>query len=61
VISKTADYCVDLGPEGGLRGGRVVAVGSPEELARQAEVSYTGQFLEPFLERERQRHGAGAD
>ena len=60
-VIKTADYCIDLGPEGGLRGGRVVAVGSPEELARQAEVSYTGQFLEPFLERERQRHGAGAD
>ena len=54
-VIKTADYCIDLGPEGGFRGGRVVAAGSPEELARQAEVSYTGQFLGPFLERERLR------
>ena len=41
---KTADYIIDLGPEGGDRGGEVVAVGTPEEVA-QCERSYTGQYL----------------
>jgi len=50
-VIKTSDYCVDLGPEGGDRGGRVIAEGSPEDLARQADVSYTGAFLKPVLER----------
>ena len=54
-VIKTADYCIDLGPEGGDRGGRVVAVGSPEELVRQSAVSFTGQFLKPVLEREAKR------
>jgi excinuclease ABC subunit A len=43
-VIKTADYIIDLGPEGGDEGGQVVAVGTPEELARN-EKSYTGQFL----------------
>ncbi|MBI4706730.1 MAG: excinuclease ABC subunit UvrA [Candidatus Omnitrophica bacterium] len=43
-VIKTADYIVDLGPEGGDEGGQVVAVGTPEEVARN-EDSYTGQFL----------------
>jgi excinuclease ABC subunit A len=48
-VVKTADWVIDLGPEGGDEGGRVVATGTPEELARRAERSYTGQFLSPLL------------
>ncbi len=54
-VIKTSDYCVDLGPEGGDRGGRVVAAGTPEELAARADVSYTGKFLKPVLERSKNR------
>jgi excinuclease ABC subunit A len=49
-IVKTADYLIDLGPEGGDAGGEVIAVGTPEEICEVRE-SYTGQFLKPFLER----------
>lgn len=45
---KTADYVIDLGPEGGDRGGTVVAVGTPEEVAK-CEKSYTGQYLKKIL------------
>jgi excinuclease ABC subunit A len=48
-VVKTADWVIDLGPEGGDEGGRLVATGTPEELARRAERSYTGQFLRPLL------------
>jgi excinuclease ABC subunit A len=48
-VIKTADWVVDLGPEGGDRGGRIVAQGTPEEVARTAE-SHTGHFLKPILE-----------
>jgi excinuclease ABC subunit A len=48
-VVKTADWIIDLGPEGGEEGGRVVATGTPEEVARQAEKSYTGQFLKRVL------------
>ncbi|MCG0277450.1 MAG: excinuclease ABC subunit UvrA [Thermanaeromonas sp.] len=51
-VIKCADYIIDLGPEGGDRGGRVVAVGTPEEIC-QVPTSYTGQFLKPVLERDR--------
>jgi excinuclease ABC subunit A len=44
-VIKTADWIVDLGPEGGDEGGRVVAAGQPEAIAAQADRSYTGQFL----------------
>jgi excinuclease ABC subunit A len=44
-VIKTADWVIDLGPEGGDDGGRVVATGTPEALVRQADKSYTGQFL----------------
>ena len=44
-VVKTADHIVDLGPEGGDEGGRVVAAGTPEQLAAQAGVSHTGRFL----------------
>jgi excinuclease ABC subunit A len=48
-VIKTADWVIDLGPEGGDAGGRVVAAGTPEAVAQQAERSYTGQFLKPVL------------
>jgi len=48
-VVKTANWVIDLGPEGGDEGGRVVATGTPEELGRRAERSYTGQFLRPLL------------
>lgn len=47
-VVKTADYIVDLGPEGGEEGGRVIAAGTPEEVARYDE-SYTGKFLGEIL------------
>jgi excinuclease ABC subunit A len=47
-VIKTADWIIDLGPEGGLRGGDVVAAGTPEDVAAVKE-SYTGQYLRPLL------------
>ncbi len=47
-VIKRADYVIDLGPEGGLGGGRVIAAGTPEQLAAVAE-SYTGQYLKSAL------------
>ena len=49
-IIKTADYIIDLGPEGGHRGGQIIAQGTPEEICKAKE-SYTGQYLKPMLER----------
>ena len=49
-VVKTADYIIDLGPEGGDRGGELIAAGSPEEVA-EAPGSYTGQFLKKVLEK----------
>jgi excinuclease ABC subunit A len=49
-VVKTADWIIDLGPEGGAAGGRLVAAGTPEELARVHE-SYTGRWLRPALAR----------
>ena len=48
-VIKTADYIIDLGPEGGNRGGTIVATGTPEQIAKVKE-SYTGKFLGPVLE-----------
>ena len=48
-VIKSADYIIDLGPEGGFRGGTIVAQGTPEEIA-QCVQSYTGKFLKPMLE-----------
>lgn len=56
-VIKVADYLIDLGPEGGDRGGEVVCTGTPEEVAAH-KGSYTGQFLGPILERERKRMAA---
>ncbi|WP_047999005.1 excinuclease ABC subunit UvrA [Lactiplantibacillus herbarum] len=50
-VIKSADYLIDLGPEGGDGGGTVVATGTPEQIAEVAE-SYTGQYLKPVLERD---------
>ncbi len=48
-VIKTADWIVDLGPEGGGDGGRVVATGTPEDVVHQSQRSYTGQFLQKAL------------
>lgn len=53
-VIKTADYLVDLGPEGGDKGGTIVATGTPEKIADTPE-SHTGKYLKPILERDRQR------
>ena len=47
-VLKTADWIIDLGPEGGQRGGEVVAVGTPEEIAALDE-NHTGRFLRTWL------------
>jgi excinuclease ABC subunit A len=49
-VIKTADWIIDLGPEGGDAGGHIVATGTPEEVA-EGEGSYTGQYLRPYLAR----------
>ena len=53
-VIKTADYIIDLGPEGGDAGGTIVAEGTPEEVAG-VKASHTGRFLGPILERDRKR------
>jgi excinuclease ABC subunit A len=57
-VIKTADWIIDLGPDGGAAGGEVIATGTPEQVA-QIERSYTGRFVRPLLERSR-RPRAGA-
>lgn len=47
-LIKTADYIIDLGPEGGDEGGQIVATGTPEQVAK-VEKSYTGQYLKKYL------------
>ena len=49
-VIKTADYLIDLGPEGGSGGGEIIACGTPKEISK-CEKSFTGQFLKPILER----------
>ncbi len=51
-VIKTADYIIDMGPEGGDRGGTVIAAGTPEEVAEQP-ISYTGQYLRKSLKKEK--------
>lgn len=53
-IIKASDYLVDLGPEGGAGGGTIIASGTPEHIAKE-EASYTGRYLKPILERDRER------
>ena len=58
-VIKTADWIIDLGPEGGDAGGHIVATGTPEDIA-SSEASYTGQYLQPYLARRpAQRRRAG--
>ena len=52
-VVKVADYIIDLGPEGGDKGGEVVACGTPEDICR-VKRSYTGQYLLPVMERTRE-------
>ena len=47
-VIKTADWIIDLGPEGGDRGGQVIAAGTPEDVSR-TRGSFTGEFLQPLL------------
>ncbi|MBW0766976.1 excinuclease ABC subunit UvrA [Mammaliicoccus lentus] len=51
-VIKTADYIVDLGPEGGDGGGEIIATGTPEDIV-EVDASYTGKYLKPILERDR--------
>ncbi|ADU31819.1 excinuclease ABC subunit UvrA [Evansella cellulosilytica] len=53
-VIKTVDHIIDLGPEGGDKGGQLVAQGTPEKVA-EVKGSYTGEYLKPILERERKR------
>ncbi|UTR11729.1 excinuclease ABC subunit UvrA [Evansella sp. LMS18] len=53
-VIKTVDHIIDLGPEGGDKGGTLVAQGTPEKVA-ETKGSYTGEYLKPILERERKR------
>ena len=53
-VIKSADYLIDLGPEGGAQGGTVVATGTPEEIAQRQD-SYTGKYLAPILKRDTKR------
>jgi excinuclease ABC subunit A len=56
-VIKTADWVIDLGPEGGDGGGRIIATGPPEVIAA-SENSYTGRYLAPALARQAQRKAA---
>ena len=58
-VIKTADHIIDLGPEGGEAGGRVVATGTPEEIASAPE-SHTGRYLRPVLADRRSADEMGA-
>lgn len=53
-VIKTADYLIDLGPEGGSGGGTIIATGTPEDIVK-VEQSYTGRYLAPILERDTKR------
>ena len=56
-VIKTADWLIDMGPEGGEGGGTVLATGTPEDIAAVPE-SYTGQYLGPIMDRDRARAAA---
>ncbi len=53
---KMADWIIDLGPEGGYKGGRIIATGTPEEVAQIAE-SYTGKYIKRMLNQEQRKAG----
>jgi len=56
-VIKTADWIIDLGPDGGVGGGRLVAAGTPEQIAA-VRASYTGQYLAPYLSKAKARKRA---
>jgi excinuclease ABC subunit A len=56
-VIKTADWVIDLGPEGGAGGGRLIACGTPEEVAQSSD-SFTGQYLKPLLARTADRRAS---
>ena len=55
-VIKTADWLIDMGPEGGEGGGNILVTGTPEQIAATSG-SYTGQYLGPIMARDRQRAG----
>ncbi|MDB4888887.1 MAG: UvrABC system protein, partial [Gemmatimonadetes bacterium] len=57
-VIKTADWIIDLGPDGGTRGGTIVAAGTPEDVA-QVAASYTGHYLKPMLKKKTRQLKAG--
>ncbi|RQD75594.1 MAG: hypothetical protein D5R97_05710, partial [Candidatus Syntrophonatronum acetioxidans] len=59
-VIKSADYIIDLGPEGGDLGGGLIAQGTPEEVTLKAE-SYTGQFLKKVLPRDKESQAAALE
>ena len=59
-VIKSADWIIDLGPEGGDQGGEVIVVGTPEDLLEAADRSYTGEYLRRVLGDERRAPVAGA-
>jgi excinuclease ABC subunit A len=59
-VIKTADWILDLGPEGGVKGGEIVAEGTPEKVAKEPR-SYTGKYLAPLLERGGLKDGVAAE
>jgi excinuclease ABC subunit A len=48
-VIKSADWIIDLGPEGGDKGGKLIAVGTPEEIARKSAMSHTGYYLKRVM------------
>jgi excinuclease ABC subunit A len=59
-VIKTADWIIDLGPEGGEAGGEIIATGTPEDVAKVAR-SYTGQFLKPLLKKQQPPRATAAE
>ncbi|RHW18138.1 hypothetical protein D1610_06540 [Sphingomonas gilva] len=59
-VIKTADWVLDLGPEGGVKGGEVVAEGTPEQVAK-AKGSFTGRYLAPLLGKQRNDKAIAAE
>ena len=57
-IIKTADWVIDLGPEGGYKGGRLIASGTPEQVAENPD-SFTGHYLKRILNPEQRKKAAG--